>query len=406
MRLPKSDPNVVYIGLNDRDKAWHDLYKLTLSTGERTLMRKNTERIAGWIFDRAGQLRLAQRVTDSGDQEILRVDPNAFTKIYGCTVFEACDVLRFQKDGKLAYVETNHGDPDLTALVLLDPQTGKVDTVESDPLKKVDFGAATFSEATEELVFTSYEDEKTRRYFKDRGFESDMKWLAGKMPGREVNIVSRTADEKLWLVLASGDTEPGQAYLFDRAQHTLAPQYKMREKLPRQDLAPMTAIRYKSSDGLEIPAYLTLPRGVPPKHLPTVVVPHGGPWARDGWGYNSLAQFFANRGYAVLMPNFRGSTGYGKKFLNAGNGEWGKKMQDDITWGVKHLIAEGTADPKRVGILGGSYGGYATLAGVTFTPDVYRAAVDIVGPSNLMTLLEAIPPYWEAGPQDHVFAHG
>jgi acetyl esterase/lipase len=128
-----------------------------------------------------------------------------------------------------------------------------------------------------------------------------------------------------------------------------------------------------------------------------LLVPHGGPWVRDHWGYNGLAQFFANRGYAVLMPNFRGSTGYGKKFLNAGNGEWGTKMQDDLTWGVKHLVAEGIADPLRIGILGGSYGGYAVLAGVAFTPDVYRAGVDIVGPSNLLTLLAAIPPYWEAG---------
>jgi acetyl esterase/lipase len=159
----------------------------------------------------------------------------------------------------------------------------------------------------------------------------------------------------------------------------------------------MQAVRYKSSDGLEIPAYLTLPKGLPAKGLPALLVPHGGPWVRDEWGYNALAQFFANRGYAVLMPNFRGSTGYGKKFLNAGNGEWGTKMQDDLTWGVKYLVDEGVADPKRIGILGGSYGGYATLAGVAFTPDLYRAAVDIVGPSNLLTLLDAIPPYWEAG---------
>ena len=159
----------------------------------------------------------------------------------------------------------------------------------------------------------------------------------------------------------------------------------------------MKPIRYKSSDGLEIPAYLTLPKGPAPKNLPLLVIPHGGPWARDTFGYNPLAQFFANRGYAVLQPNFRGSTGYGKKFLNAGNNEWGGKMQDDITWGVKHLVAQGIADPKRVAILGGSYGGYATLAGVAFTPDLYAAAVSIVGPSNLLTLLESIPPYWEAG---------
>jgi dienelactone hydrolase len=147
---------------------------------------------------------------------------------------------------------------------------------------------------------------------------------------------------------------------------------------------------------LEIRAYLTLPKGVPAKNLPALIIPHGGPWGRDLWGYNPLAQFFANRGYAVLMPNFRGSTGYGRKFLDAGNLEWGRKMQDDLTWGVKYLVSEGIADPKRVGILGGSYGGYATLAGVAFTPDVYTAAVDIVGPSNLITLLDSIPPYWES----------
>lgn len=171
----------------------------------------------------------------------------------------------------------------------------------------------------------------------------------------------------------------------------------MREKLPRQYLAPMKPVRYKSSDGMEIPAYLTLPKGVEPKNLPTIIVPHGGPWSRDVWGYNSFAQFLANRGYAVLQPNFRASTGYGKKFLNAGNLEWGQKMQDDITWGVKYLVEQGIADPKRVGIMGGSYGGYATLAGVTFTPELYAAAVAIVAPSNLITLLESIPPYWEAG---------
>ncbi|KAF0223626.1 MAG: dipeptidyl aminopeptidase/acylaminoacyl-peptidase, partial [bacterium] len=158
----------------------------------------------------------------------------------------------------------------------------------------------------------------------------------------------------------------------------------------------MKPISYKSSDGLEIPAYLSLPKGIPAKNLPLVVFPHGGPWARDFWGYHPYAQFLANRGYAVLQVNFRASTGYGKKFLNAGNKEWGQKMQDDLTWGVKHLVAEGIVDPKRVGIMGGSYGGYATLAGLAFTPDVYAAGVSIVGPSNLITLLDTIPPYWES----------
>jgi len=395
--IPKNDPDTIFIGLNDRDKAWHDLYKLKISTGEKTLVRKNTERVTGWEFDLTGKLRLATRSAENGDTEVLRVDADKFTKIYSCSVFESCGPVRFHKDGKRAYFETNKGaDVDLVALVLFDPETGKTEMVESDPLKKVDFGGARFSEVTDELVLTSYFDDHLRRYYRDKGFESDLKWLEGKLPNKQVTIGSETADEQVWLVNAGSDIEPGETYIFDRKTKKLTLQFKVREKLPRESLAVMKPVRYKSSDGLEIPAYLTLPKGVPAKNLPTIVIPHGGPWARDTWSYNSLAQFFANRGYAVLMPNFRASTGYGKKFLDAGNKEWGKKMQDDITWGVKYMVAEGIADPKRVGILGGSYGGYATLAGVTFTPDVYAAAVDIVGPSNLITLLESIPPYWES----------
>ena len=395
--VPKSDPDVAYIGLNDRDKSWFDLYKLKISTGERTLIKKNTEKIAGWTFDLRGNLRLAERVADNGDQELLRVDATGFTQVYSCTVFESCGPVRFNKDGKRLYMETNKGEADLTSLVLFDPDTKQIEKVESDPLSKVDVGEELFSEATDDLILTTYEDDRTRRYFKDKKLEADYKWLEKQLPGKEVDLGSHTKDDRVWLVSAHGDTEPGETYLFDRQTHKLTLQYKVREKLPRQDLASMAAIHYKSSDGLEIPAYLTLPKGVPAKNLPTIAFPHGGPWARDNWGYNPIAQFLANRGYAVLMPNFRSSTGYGKKFLNAGNGEWGRLMQDDITWGMKYLVAEGIADPKRLGIIGGSYGGYATLAGVTVTPDLYAAAVDIVGPSNLITLLEAIPPYWEAG---------
>lgn len=394
--VPKREPDIVYIGLNDRDKSWHDLYKLRISTGEKTLVHQNTERITGWTFDLTGQARLATRSAENGDTEILRVDQDKLTKVYSCSLFEVCSPIRFNKDGKRIYMETNKGDSDLVSLVLFNPATGQTDMVESDPLKRVDFDRAEFSEATDELVETSYYDEKQRRYFHDKNFESDYKWLEGKLPEKEIDIQSSTLDEKLWLVLAHGDTEPGEAFLFDRNTHRLNQQYRLREKLPRESLSHMTAIHYESSDGLEIPAYLTLPKGAPAKGLPAVILPHGGPWGRDLWGYNSLAQFFANRGYVVLEPNFRGSTGYGKKFLDAGNLEWGRKMQDDLTWGVKYLITKGIADPKKLGILGGSYGGYATLAGVAFTPDVYAAAVDIVGPSNLITLLDSIPPYWEA----------
>ena len=392
---PKSDPDTLYIGLNDRDKAWHDLYKLRISTGEKTLVRKNTDRITGWSFDLKGNLRMATRSADNGDTEIMRVDSDNLTLIYSCSVFESCNPLHFRPDGTHAYMETNKGT-DLVSLVLLDPQTGKTEMVESDPLGKVDFGGALFSEKTDELIETWYTAARTKVYFKDKAFGDDNHWIEKQFPGKELRVVSRTRDENLWLVTMESDTEPGETFLFDRKAKKLVPQYKVREKLPRADLAEMKPISYKSSDGLEIPAYLTLPKGIPGKNLPTLVFPHGGPWGRDQWGYSGLAQFFANRGYAVLQPNFRASTGYGRKFLDAGNLEWGRKMQDDLTWGVKYLVSEGIADPKRVGIIGGSYGGYATLAGVTFTPDLYAAAVDIVGPSNLITLLESIPPYWES----------
>ena len=394
--LPKKDPDVLYMGLNDRDKAWHDLYKLKISTGEKTLVRKNTDRVTQWVFDLDGNLRMATRSAENGDTEFLRVDPDKFTKIYSCNVFESCGPMQFQPRNQRVYIQTNK-DANLISLALFDLQTGKTELVESDPLGKVDFSGALFSEATDELVETWYTAARTKTYYKEKAFGDDVHWIERKFgyPKFEVMVVSRTRDESKWLVTIVSDTEPGQTFLFVRKTRTLIPQFKIREKLPRENLAEMRAIFYPSSDGLEIPAYLTLPKGVLGKNLPTLVLPHGGPWARDGWGYNPLAQFFANRGYAVLMPNFRGSTGYGKKFLDAGNLEWGNKMQDDITWGTKYLIAQGIADPKRVGIIGGSYGGYATLAGVTFTPDLYAAGVDIVGPSNLITLLDSFPPYWE-----------
>ncbi len=394
--VPKNDPDVMYVGLNDRDKSWHDLYKVRISTGEKTLLRQNTERIDGWVFDNAGTLRLASRTSDNGDTQILRVDPTGFTQIYSCNVFESCGASRFNKDNSKVYLETNKGDPDLTRLVLFDPKTQTEQLVESDPMNRVDFGNATFSDVTDEIVATSYQDDRRRIYWKDKGWESDYNLIKSKLPGKEITVTSTTNDERMWMVVASSDREPGERYLFDRNTKKLTFQYNVFDKLPREALAPQKPIRYASTDGLSIPAYLTLPVGSSGKNLPLVVYPHGGPWARDAWGYDPIAQFLANRGYAVLQPNFRSSTGYGKKFLNAGNLEWGQKMQDDLTSGVKYLVSQGIVDPKRVGIMGGSYGGYATLAGLAFTPDVYAAGVSIVGPSNLITLLNSIPPYWEA----------
>ncbi len=394
--VPKSDPDTIWIGLNDRDRAWHDLHKVKISTGESTLVRRNTDRVTGWIFDLKDELRLAVRSRPSGETEILRVAASEMTPIYSCGVFETCAPVRFHKDNKRVYLITNRGNLNLIQLELLDPQTGQTRFVEADPLKRVDFSGITISEVTDEPIVTVYNDEKPRLVWKDKSYEADYRRFQKEIPGAIVRFVSRTRDERLWLVSLMRDTEPGVAYLYDRKTRNLTLQYRLRERLPREHMAEMRAIRYASKDGLEVPAYLTLPKGVEPKNLPVVVFPHGGPWGRDGWNFNSFAQFLANRGYAVLQPNFRGSTGYGKEFLNKGNNQWGEAMQDDITWGVKHLLQEGIADPKRVGIMGISYGGYATLAGLAFTPDLYAAGVDVVGPSNLLTLLDSIPPYWEA----------
>ncbi|HEX2571826.1 MAG TPA: alpha/beta fold hydrolase [Polyangia bacterium] len=395
--VPKALPDTIYVGLNDRDAAWHDLYKVNLTTGARTLLRKNADRVTRWIFDLQGQLRLATRAAENGDTEVLRVDADGFKKVYTCNVSETCAPVRFHKDGRRVYMETNKGDDvDLSRLVLFDAQGGKEELVESDPMKRVDFGNALFSEKTDELVGTSYEDDRQRYAWREPSYAADFAALTKQLPGKDLAVVSATRDDRLWLVAASSDTEPGETHLYDRKAKKLTLQYRIHEKLPRQHLASMQVVHYPSSDGLQIPGYLTLPKGVEPKKLPLVLLVHGGPWGRDSWGYDSIAQFLANRGYAVLQPNFRASTGYGKKFVLAGNREWGQKMQDDLTWGVKYLVAQGTADARRVGIMGGSYGGYATLAGVAFTPDVYAAGVSIVGPSNLITLLESIPPYWES----------
>lgn len=396
--VPRSDKDAIYVGINDRDKAWHDLYKVKISTGEKTLIRQNTERITGWVFDNADKIRLASRSTPKGDTEILRVEADGkFTKIYECGVFEQCSAIRFDKLNKQVYMETNKGTRNFTEFVLFDPATMKETLVEKDPQNRVDFGYAAFSNKTNDLVATFYDDDKTRIVFKDKGFEKDYNFVKARLGGtRELNFGSSTDDESLWIVTSFSDVDPGTVWLYNRKTKNLSTLYQVRDKLPREALAQMTPIRYKSSDGLEIPAYLTLPKGIEAKNLPLVVFPHGGPWGRDSWGYDSYAQFLANRGYAVLQMNFRGSTGYGKKFLDGGNKQWGDLMQDDITWGVKHLVSNGTVDAKRVGIMGGSYGGYATLAGLAFTPDVYAAGVAIVAPSNMITLLESVPPYWEA----------
>lgn len=395
--ISRQDPDLMFVGLNDRDRAWHDLYKLKISSGELEKVRENTNRYTSWIFDHDDQLRMASRSRQDGTGELWRLDEDDETMLYSWSVLESANPYGFKADNQHFYLVTNAEEgSNLTQLYLMDIETGEMELVEKDPENKADFGSLAISDKTLEVLYTSYTDERTRRYFKDKEYEKHFKTVQEELGDMEVTFFSPTRDEQYWLVNAWSDTNPGSVYLYDRETSELTFQYNPRPELPTEHLSPMTSVRYPSSDGLEIQAYLILPKGMEKSNLPLIVVPHGGPWARDYWSYNSYAQFLANRGYAVLLPNFRGSTGFGKEFLNAGNQQWGELMQDDITWGVKHLIDQGIADPDRVGIFGGSYGGYATLAGLAFTPDLYAAGVSFVGPSNLNTLLNSIPPYWEA----------
>ncbi|MFQ5640658.1 MAG: alpha/beta fold hydrolase [bacterium] len=394
--LPKKQPNKILIGLNDRDAAYHDIYRIDITSGERELLIENTEKIGFYVYDLEGNVRLGYRQLPDGGAELLRIDGDEMTQVYTTNFEESAFPIRFHKDGKRVYLTSDKGDDvDLSRLILFNPQTGEEQVVESDPEGQVDFGSAVFDNETDELIATVYVGDRVRIYPKDDQTKRDLEVLRKKLPKGELNMQSSTDDMRYHLVSVSRDVDPGSVYLYDRKTGEVTLQYRSRPELPSEHLAFMKPIRYKARDGLEIPAYLTLPRGVDAKNLPTVIFPHGGPWARYSWGYESFAQFLANRGYAVLQMNFRGSAGYGKKFLNAGNKEWGfGAMQHDITDGVKYLIKEGVADPRRIAIFGGSYGGYATLAGVTFTPELYAAAIPYVAPSNLITLIESFPAYW------------
>jgi dipeptidyl aminopeptidase/acylaminoacyl peptidase len=402
--VPKRTPGAILIGLNDRDPQVHDVYRLDLKTGKRTLVRKNSENVAGWTADLDGNLRLASRVDKEGNTETLRVEKDKLVPIMSCSVEETCFPYRFHKDGKRVYFVTNHGDHDLTRLVLIDPKNGKETLVEEDPEHQVDFGGAGFSAATDDLVMTSYEADRERVYPKEAKFAKDYEVVRKALPEGDVGFGAASSDDRWHIVAVTSDVEPGATYLYDRTTGKVDLLYRPYPKLPADALAPMKPVRYPARDGIEITAYLTVPKGVEAKGLPAVVLPHGGPWYRDYWGYDPIAQFLANRGYVVLQPEFRASTGFGKKFLNLGNGQWGTgTMQHDITDGAKWLAAQGIADAQQIAIMGGSYGGYATLAGLAFTPDVYAAGVDICGPSSILTLLASLPPYWK--PIQKIFQH-
>ena len=394
--LPERDPGHAIVGINDRDPRLHDVYRLDLSSGDRTLVVANRENVADWTTDLDGRVRLGHRQCPDGGWEILRVEGNRVEPIYGCGPDEECRPLRFHRDGTRAYVETSRGPADLSRLVLLDPETGATEEVEHDPAGEADFGLALFAADTHELMATSYTGERIRWYPREERFALDLARARREFPAGDLGFHSQTRDGRRMLVSVVSDVEPAASWLYDRETGAFELLYRTRPEVPTEHMAPMIAVRYAARDGVEIPAYLTVPKGADPRGLPAVLFVHGGPWARDTWGFHNIVQFLANRGYAVLQPNFRGSTGFGKRFLNLGNRQWGTgAMQHDLSDGVRWLVERGIADPARVGILGGSYGGFAALAGAAFTPELYAAAVSIVGPSSIPTLLESIPPYWE-----------
>jgi dipeptidyl aminopeptidase/acylaminoacyl peptidase len=398
--VSRNNPDLMYVALNDRDPAWHDLYRLSLSSGRLEKVYENKDRATGYTFDWEDRLRMISKNDVKGNTTIYRVDEGSrLTPVYDYGVNEQAAVYGWNEDNSKCYLVTNKGDLDRSTCHLMDPATGKLTFYEEDPKKKVDFGGIRFDDNTRKVISTEYTADKTEYLWKDRQWEDLYKFLQSRFPGRQVVFQSMTNDNSKMLISLTGDRYASETYFLDAKTRKLVPQYTPRPKLKavEQHLAGMEPLSYASSDGLVIPGYLTLPVGKPARNLPLVVLVHGGPKGpRDNWGYNAEVQFLANRGYAVLQPNFRASGGYGKKFLNAGDGQWGRLMQDDITWGVRHLIDKGIADKKRVAIMGGSYGGYATLAGLAFTPELYACGVDIVGPSNLFTLLESVPPYWES----------
>ncbi len=393
--VPKNAPEMMIVGLNDRDPSYHDVYRIDIASGERTLLRENSDNMAAWVFDLDGQLRLAVRTVPGGGSELLRVDLDGYTTLASATYEEELNPGRFHKDGRRCYVTSNVGDADLVRLMLMDIETGEMQLVETDPEKQVDFGGSSFHPETDDLLATFYVGDRVRVYPKTPEAEQLWKNLRQALPDGEIGVSSMTRDMSRMLVSVSSDVDPGSVYLYDVATRQATLQYRSRPDLPSEHLAHMQPVSYQARDGMTIHGYLTLPKGKDPKNLPVVMYIHGGPWARDYWGYEPYCQFLANRGYAVMQVNYRSSTGYGKTYLNAGNREWGiGAMQHDITDAVAYLKKEGIADPEKVAIFGGSYGGYATLAGVTFTPDLYACGIPYVGPSNLITLIESFPEYW------------
>ena len=394
----EEQPDEVLIGLNRRNPEVFDPYRLNLTTGELTLLAENPGNWQGWTTDHDGRLRVVYAIVDGVNTQILYRDSEAepFVPVLTTNFKDNVTFLEFTPDNRLVYAATNL-NRDKTALVLMDPHTCReVEVLYEDPT--YDISSITYSRRRKKLlsVYCTGHKEPVRHFFDDdeRAFREHLRAF---FPGKRYGIADSDRAEERYLLYVGGDRTRGAYYYYDRATDQPRLICQTAPWLNEDEMVEMHPITYVTRDGLRIEAYLSLPAGHTPetaRALPLVVNPHGGPWARDTWGFCSEVQFLCNRGYAVLQMNFRGSTGYGRRFLEASYKQWGLKMQDDITDGVRYLIDRGIADPQRIAIYGGSYGGYATLAGLAFTPDLYACGVDYVGVSNLFTFMKTIPPYW------------
>jgi len=393
--LDKKHPNEMLVGLNVRDRRVFDMYRVDLTTGAIVLDTENPGDVVGWVTDPGFQIRGAMAQNPKDASTMLRVRDardapwrDLLTWPFG----ENGGADDFTADGKALYVETSIG-ADTTRLVKVNIASGReLETIASDP--RADVGGAIIHEDTKVVQAVGFTYLKNEWTVLDPSIKADFEALA-KVQRGEFYLGTRDRADKNWIVTYQTDDGPVAWYAYNRDTKKAELLFVNQPDLAKYTLAKMEPVVIKARDGFELVSYLTLPVGAEAKNLPLVLNVHGGPWGRDTWGYDPEAQWFANRGYATLQVNFRGSTGFGKKFLNAGNGEWGVgTMQHDLTDAVKWAIAKGIADPKKVCIYGGSYGGYATLAGLVFTPELYACGVDIVGPSNIKTLFQAIPPYW------------
>lgn len=384
----------ILIMMNKEDATVFDVYKLNVKTGATKLVAKNPGNILSWIPDSNGQIRMAVASDGVVGAVLYReTEEDEFQPFISIDAGETVSPLGFSRDNQSIYAVSDKGR-DKAALVKYDLE-GKEEVVFSNPL--VDISGALYSSTKDQLLYAAYITDKVHYNFFDSEFENlfnKMKDQLG-VSASEFGINDYNKEMTKFIVSVSSDTVYGKYYYYDAETETMTLLAELGSWLDAGNLAEMHSISYEARDGLIIHGYLTLPKNKIAEDLPLVVIPHGGPWARDMWGFNNEVQLLANQGYAVLQANFRSSTGYGKEFLEAGNKQWGLKIQDDITDGVQWAIDLGIADAEKIGIYGASFGGYATLAGITFTPDLYAAAVDYVGVSNIFTLLETIPPYWE-----------